>query len=250
MFGKRRSSNPNLTDTLIGERTVFEGKINSDASVRIEGKVTGDIECKGDVTVVEMGSARSNIKARDVVIAGTLNGSVTATGKVTIMSKGKLYGNVVAGSFIIDNGGIFQGMSKIDSSRAAMPKETSPDTAAAPAAENRVEMQLGFGQARGLDPTPEHRSEAQPSFGEHRGLDTALEHRVDDQPSFGPARGLDSAPENRSEVQPSFGQPRGLDTAPQLVPAPSPAPAPSSGTTPQPGTVQPEPFGNGPTVVL
>ncbi|MBD0379635.1 polymer-forming cytoskeletal protein [Paenibacillus sp. WST5] len=111
---KKLSMNPNTTDTLIGEGTSFEGRIKSEASIRIEGNITGDIECAGDVIVGEHGSVKSNISARDVVLAGSVQGNVITKGKLTITSTGSLQGNISATSIIIEEGGQFQGNSKMD----------------------------------------------------------------------------------------------------------------------------------------
>lgn len=111
---KKHQINPSTTDTLIGEGSVFEGRIKSEASIRIEGHLTGDIECTGDVTVGEKGVLRSNISARDVIIAGQVTGNVTTKGKLTILATGHLYGNTNAATFVIEEGGEFQGMSKMD----------------------------------------------------------------------------------------------------------------------------------------
>jgi cytoskeletal protein CcmA (bactofilin family) len=106
---------PNTTDTLIGEGTVFEGHIKSEASIRVEGRITGDIVCKGDVTIGDKGNASSNISARNVIIAGIVRGNVSTSEKLTITSTGKLHGNTNSKSFIIDDGGTFMGTSKMDS---------------------------------------------------------------------------------------------------------------------------------------
>ena len=112
MFKTKKSIiDPSNTDTLIGEGTTFEGNLNSKASVRIEGSITGDIECGGDVIIGESGTAHSKLTARDLVLAGTLIGNVKVTGKLTICSTGTLKGNIEAGSFIIEAGGIFNGSS-------------------------------------------------------------------------------------------------------------------------------------------
>ncbi|MBH5319933.1 polymer-forming cytoskeletal protein [Paenibacillus sp. GSMTC-2017] len=118
MFKNKNGSkiNPDSTDTLIGEGTVFEGKIKSEASIRIEGKVIGDIISSGDIVIGEKGCANSNITARDLVLAGNLNGDARVTGKLTICSSGILNGNLTAQSLIIEPGGIFNGSSKMTAS--------------------------------------------------------------------------------------------------------------------------------------
>ncbi|RCX20515.1 cytoskeletal protein CcmA (bactofilin family) [Fontibacillus phaseoli] len=132
---------PNSTDTLIGEGSIFEGKITSGAGVRIEGHIIGDIECEGDVTVGEKGDVKSNnIIARNVIIAGVVNGNVQARQKLSITSKGKLYGNISAVSLSIEEGSTFEGTSRMEggsepsapiavkeSAAAAEPSSSAPD---------------------------------------------------------------------------------------------------------------------------
>jgi cytoskeletal protein CcmA (bactofilin family) len=112
--GKNKQMNPNITDTLVGEGSHFEGRIKSDASLRIEGMVTGDMECTGDVIVGEHGVVKSNILARNIIIAGSVHGNIMTKGILKITATGKLYGNTTAASLMIDEGGIFQGTSKME----------------------------------------------------------------------------------------------------------------------------------------
>jgi len=103
--------NVDNTDTLLGENTVIEGKIRSQASMRIEGKVIGEVHCDGDVTVGEKAYVESNIQARNVTIAGKVKGDVHASGKLAITATGQLIGNVSAASLTIEEGAVFSGTS-------------------------------------------------------------------------------------------------------------------------------------------
>jgi len=129
---KKRKIDPDTTDTLIGEGTVFEGKIRSEAGIRVEGRIVGDIECTGDVTIGEKGVLYSNIHARHVELAGTVHGNVTAQGQLTIRATGKLYGNLTAQRLNIEAGAVFEGSSKMTGGEmpehVAMPAE-QPATA-------------------------------------------------------------------------------------------------------------------------
>ncbi|MBW7457837.1 polymer-forming cytoskeletal protein, partial [Paenibacillus sepulcri] len=84
MFKENKKTTAN--DTLIGQGTLIEGTLASEASIRIEGEYRGDIECKADIIIGECGLARSNISAKDVVVAGKVIGDVTAGGRLTITS--------------------------------------------------------------------------------------------------------------------------------------------------------------------
>ncbi|WP_028552299.1 bactofilin family protein [Paenibacillus sp. UNC451MF] len=125
--GKKAGRDVHTTDTLIGEGTLFEGRMKSEASIRIEGQITGDVDCAGDVTIGEHGVVKSNVIARNVILAGTVNGNVLCKGKLTIRATGKLYGNTTAQSLIIDEGGIFQGTSKMDNGTSPQPERNDKD---------------------------------------------------------------------------------------------------------------------------
>lgn len=118
---KKVKFDPNMTDTLIGEGSIFEGKIKSEAGIRVEGQIIGDIECAGDVTIGENGIARSHIKARSVILAGQVIGNVSVTGKLTIKASGKLQGNLSAMELSIETGGIFQGTSNMITNESESP---------------------------------------------------------------------------------------------------------------------------------
>jgi cytoskeletal protein CcmA (bactofilin family) len=111
LLGGKNKIDTKTTDTLIGESTICEGKLMSEASLRIEGQMNGDIECAGDITVGENAIVQSNISARDVVIAGKVKGDVHTRGKLIVTHTGSLFGNIDVHSFIIQEGGIFQGTS-------------------------------------------------------------------------------------------------------------------------------------------
>lgn len=113
MLGSSKSKriDTKTTDTLIGGSTICEGKIMSEASLRIEGQLHGDIECAGDITIGENAVVQSNIQARDVIIAGKVKGNIQTKGKLIVTSSGVLVGNIDVRSFIIQEGGIFQGSS-------------------------------------------------------------------------------------------------------------------------------------------
>jgi cytoskeletal protein CcmA (bactofilin family) len=114
-----RKKSPHFkTDTLVGEDTIIEGKIVSQAGIRIEGQVIGDIESAGHVTVGERAMLLSNIVAREVTIAGTVHGNVTSPSRLVITATGQLTGEIEAGSLTVMEGGVFQGVSKMEARSA------------------------------------------------------------------------------------------------------------------------------------
>lgn len=118
MIGGKKKLDYTTTDTIIGEGTICEGKIVSEASIRIEGHLEGDVECAGDVTVGERADVKASITAREVTIAGKVRGNVTCKGKLTVLTSGELIGNIDVKSIVILEGGLFQGTSHMKPQQA------------------------------------------------------------------------------------------------------------------------------------
>lgn len=141
---KDSSKRLSITDTLIGQGTHAEGKMECEAGLRIEGEFRGDIDCHGDVIIGECGIARSNINARDVTIAGKVFGDVTTKGRLTITATGQVHGNINAQSFIMQDGGIFTGACRMertqDTSRSRPLVEAEPAQQQAGTRENKAEQ--------------------------------------------------------------------------------------------------------------
>lgn len=112
MFKKK--IDPKMIDTVIGKGTIFEGNIKSEASIRVEGQITGSVEGTGIVIIGEEGVVKSNISAHEVLISGTVYGNVKATGTLTVASTGQLHGDTNAHSLVIDEGGRFLGTSRME----------------------------------------------------------------------------------------------------------------------------------------
>ena len=120
------------TDTLIGQGTHIDGKLTSEAGIRIEGEYHGEIECKGDVIIGECGIVKSAITARDVIVAGKVIGDITTKGRLTITASGQIHGNIVTSSLLIQDGGSFNGSSRM---------ERMPETKTRSLAENEQSQQ-------------------------------------------------------------------------------------------------------------
>ncbi|WP_151733128.1 bactofilin family protein ['Paenibacillus yunnanensis' Narsing Rao et al. 2020] len=110
------------TDSLIGQGGALEGKILCDTNLRIEGSFSGEIDCRGTVTVGEQGTVHSSIKATEVIIAGKVFGDVTADRRLTMTESGQLHGNIVAAALSISAGSVLNGS-------VAMAKQPAPEPA-------------------------------------------------------------------------------------------------------------------------
>lgn len=114
------SNNGSKSTTIIGQDVKIDGKLNLNGSVKINGKVKGEIESNDMIIVGKLGNVESNIKAKNAIIAGNFKGDMTATGMIEIKSTGKFIGNIKQkkGSYLmIEKGGLFKGKSTIKESK-------------------------------------------------------------------------------------------------------------------------------------
>ncbi|SEO14307.1 protein CcmA, bactofilin family [Amphibacillus marinus] len=123
--------NEKMIDTVIGKDTVIEGKIKLPSSLRIDGKVLGEIECNGDVYIGKTGSAEPSIKAKHVIVAGEAKGAIYTNQTVHVEASGSVTGDIESSGIIIDEGGLFVGTSKVNVNESKRPRgKIEPITAA------------------------------------------------------------------------------------------------------------------------
>jgi len=109
MFKKQEEIDTTRIDTIIGKEATINGTIEAKGVLRVDGKVTGQLNTNGDIIISESGQIEADIKCRSISIAGTLQGNVEASGILEIEPSGKLYGDISVAKLSIGDGATFQG---------------------------------------------------------------------------------------------------------------------------------------------
>jgi cytoskeletal protein CcmA (bactofilin family) len=102
-------SDPVKELNIIGPGTVVEGKIRSQGSVRVDGKVTGEITASESLAVGVTGEIDGNVTAKNVTIGGKVRGSISASEKIVFEGKAVVKGDIRAMKLVIDEGCVFDG---------------------------------------------------------------------------------------------------------------------------------------------
>ena len=100
-------------ESLIGERTTFEGTLKTEGAVRLLGSVQGEIESKGTIIVEEKAHVTARLTGAAVTVAGTVDGQIYCEGRVEIRPTGHVTGEINAGALIVQEGAYFDGSSKM-----------------------------------------------------------------------------------------------------------------------------------------
>ena len=102
-------SDPLKEMNLIGAGTVVEGKIRSQGSVRVDGKLVGEVTASESLAVGISGEVEGNISAKNITVGGKVRGSIVASEKVIFEGKSVVRGDVRATRLVIDEGAIVDG---------------------------------------------------------------------------------------------------------------------------------------------
>lgn len=90
--------------TVIAKGVTVTGVIRGEGNVQIEGRLEGEIDLKGGVTIASGGMVEGPITADGVRVAGDVNGSVTAREHLCLERTGSIHGDVATVSLMVENG--------------------------------------------------------------------------------------------------------------------------------------------------
>ena len=127
-FLKKNTPNLGNTDSIIGDKTFFEGKIKAHNGIRIDGKIKGEIECQGVVEVGRGGKIEADIVADIVIISGEVVGNILAKDRLEITAQGRVRGDIVTAHLVIDDGVLFEGSCHMltDGKTSYVPEKAKP----------------------------------------------------------------------------------------------------------------------------
>lgn len=101
---------PASKSTAIGAGVKIVGDVYSEEDLFVDGEVHGSLDIKDSkLTIGPRGKAKSNVRAREVVIHGQVHGDVEASQKITIRKDGSLVGNIKTTGIVIDDDAYFKG---------------------------------------------------------------------------------------------------------------------------------------------
>lgn len=111
-IGDRKISPEQAEDnfTFLGRGVEFKGVVNFDGTVRVDGRLEGEIHTTGLLIVGESAIIKGIVSAGTLMTSGKINGTVSATEKIQILKQGVLIGDIRTPAISIEDGGHFHGM--------------------------------------------------------------------------------------------------------------------------------------------
>src|SRR5256885_6365855 len=112
----------------------IKGSIKFQKELLIDGKVEGEINSDGVLTIGENADIRGEIRTKSITVFGKVQGNITVGERCELKSKCTLQGDLKAARLVIEEGATFIGKSEVTSgtslggnSQATKPTQTRPD---------------------------------------------------------------------------------------------------------------------------
>lgn len=107
--------------TLLAKGVHLKGEIRVEGTVRIDGRLEGEIHTKGQVIVGEDGLVQGTVAAGTVVSSGRIKATVTAVERVQLLKTAIVIGDIHTPILIMEEGAKLQGTT--DMGVTAWPEE-------------------------------------------------------------------------------------------------------------------------------
>lgn len=117
-------------DTVVGPNAHFQGEIQSDGGVRIEGVFDGTIDITGNLIIGEGAKVVADVCANNISVSGAIKGDIKGN-KVEILESGRVWGNLTVESLLLNEGAYLRGntamQGDIEPPMIEPPKESEED---------------------------------------------------------------------------------------------------------------------------
>lgn len=89
--------------------STVDGKIRINGSIRIDGKLKGEVEATEAVIVGESGVIEGDIKAKETNISGKCTGQIYAENSVLLHASAEINGDIKCKKLVVDEGVMIDG---------------------------------------------------------------------------------------------------------------------------------------------
>lgn len=103
--------------TFLGKGVDFKGIVNFDGTVRIDGRLEGEIHTTGTLIVGDHAVIKGVVSVGTLITSGKINGTVNAIEKVQILKPAVLIGDVKTPVISVEEGAHLHGMCEMGANK-------------------------------------------------------------------------------------------------------------------------------------
>ncbi len=118
------SSPPGVRNVLSTDVDI-KGTVKFQDALIVDGKIDGEIQSTGSLTIGENAWIKAEVKTGTVVVYGKVHGNLTALDKVELKSSAEVVGDIKAKTLTIESGAVFIGKSSVGVAAAGAPESSA-----------------------------------------------------------------------------------------------------------------------------
>ncbi|BBD09664.1 bactofilin family protein [Desulfovibrio ferrophilus] len=135
-------------NAFLGTGTTYQGKLDFQGSVRIDGNFKGEVTSKGTLVVGKEANVEGTVSVGQLIISGKLHGEVLAKEKIVLHKTANIVGSLNTPSLVIEEGAVLEGQITMGTKSspkpaAKAPGAPSPGVSSAPQADSSTKNKLG-----------------------------------------------------------------------------------------------------------
>lgn len=108
--------------SVLDAQIVIRGDIETDGTLRVDGRLEGNVLRAAAIVVGTSGVIVGNVHAAEMVICGTIHGNIDVDHRVELESTANVIGDLAADAILVHEGGTVRGRLVI----RTQPEETAP----------------------------------------------------------------------------------------------------------------------------
>jgi len=108
--------NNTVPQSVISKDVEITGTIKSSGSIRVDGKLDGELHSTGDAVIGSSAQIKGNIVVNSAVIEGGVQGNITAKDRIEMKSTARVTGDIRAKRLSVEDGVTFIGRSEVNPS--------------------------------------------------------------------------------------------------------------------------------------
>jgi cytoskeletal protein CcmA (bactofilin family) len=104
-----KAAAPDDCSSIIGAGSVWQGNFSTDGSVRLDGKVSGEVKAAGTVHVTDGAQVNAIVQARFVVVAGSFDGQLYCSERLELLPSSRVKGSITTPQISVGEGAFIDG---------------------------------------------------------------------------------------------------------------------------------------------
>ncbi|MFC1849749.1 polymer-forming cytoskeletal protein [candidate division CSSED10-310 bacterium] len=114
-------------NAFVGEGASIKGTLSYQGTVRIDGKIEGEIITTGNLIIGKNAVVEADIQVSSVSVSGKVVGSIHAKENIFLHKSAKVYGNLYTPSLTMEEGVFFQGNCQMEENVTKIPLLEIPE---------------------------------------------------------------------------------------------------------------------------